>query len=96
MPESSGTHVSFVGREFPVFAQNRSDQNSLPPEIPERFYASICKVSMSAGAPAVYVVPCPPLWNAILTLSICLGFTQVLFLNFSLLVPRDFHSYKQL
>lgn len=29
MLQGPRSHVSFVGRDFPVFAQNRSDQNSL-------------------------------------------------------------------
>lgn len=95
MPKGPSTHVSFVGREFPVFSQNRSDQNSLPLEIPERSYASICKVSMAAGVPAVYVEPCPPLWNADLTLCILasLRFCSLVFLC---LCTCDFHHHKQL
>lgn len=29
MLQGPRTHVSFVGRDFPVFAQSKSDQNSL-------------------------------------------------------------------
>lgn len=79
---SAGTHVSFVGREFPVFSQNTFDQNNLPPE---RSYASvISKVSVAAGAPTVYVLACPP------TVECCSHTIHLAWLpslpNFSLLV----------